>query len=188
MRRRVGNLFIDHRGWLEVAAVVVLAAALLLATTADNFQETLSVGRRSSLYGSLAGTSGSLLGFVLAALAILVALPSSERVEALRRHPKWDRVPSAYFRAARALLAALVLCTVGIALDSAKQPWKLYEGFTVVVLTLALVRVTAAVVALDQVIGVAGQRLPTRATINDSDNLDETPEPRNSRDAGPAKS
>jgi hypothetical protein len=33
-----------------------------------------------------------------------------------------ERVPSSYFRTARALLGALVLCTLGIALDSAKKP------------------------------------------------------------------
>lgn len=37
------------------------------------------------LYGSLAATTGGLLRFALTALAILVALPSTERLEVLRR-------------------------------------------------------------------------------------------------------
>ncbi len=69
-----------------------------MAATASNFPETLTSGRRGALYGSLAGTSAALLGFVLAALSILIALPSSERMDALRDHPKWERVPSSYFR------------------------------------------------------------------------------------------
>ena len=60
-------------------------------------------------------------------------------------------MPSSYFRTARALLAALVLCTLGIALDRAKKPWLLYEVVTVAV--VAVVRVAAAVVALDQILG-----------------------------------
>lgn len=160
MRRHAGNLFIEHRGKVEIAAVVLLAGAFLVTTGIGNFEETLSEGRRGQLYGSLAGTSGALLGFVLAALSILVALPSTERIEMLRRHHSWPRVPSSYFRAARALLYALVVCTLGIALDSAKQPWLAYESATVVVLALALVRVAAAVVALDQILAVARQRAP----------------------------
>ena len=43
----------------------------------------LDVGGRSSLYTSLAATSGALLGFAPTALAILVAFPSTERLKAL---------------------------------------------------------------------------------------------------------
>jgi low affinity Fe/Cu permease len=167
MKRTAALLFIDHRGWSELAAVVLLVLAFLVGASASNFEETLSAGHRGSLYGSLAGTAGSLLGFVLAALSILVALPSSERLEALRCHPKWERVPSSYFRAARALLGVVVLCSLGVVLDSAKEPWQLYEAIAVAVLALALVRVTAAVVALDQIVGVARQREPLRKRVVD---------------------
>jgi hypothetical protein len=167
VRRQAGNLFIEHGGKVELAAVAVLVAAFLVATGASNFDETLSAARRGQLYGSLAGTSGALLGFVLAALSILVALPSTERIEALRRHHSWPRVPSSYFRAARALLYALVLCTLGIALDSGKDPWVPYEVLVVAVLALALVRVTTAVVALDQILAVARQREPLQALVID---------------------
>lgn len=163
VRRHAGNLFIEHRGKAELVAVALLLAAFLAVTGADNFDETLTDPRRGQLYGSLAGTSGALLGFVLAALSILVALPSTERIEALRKHRSWPRVPSSYFRAARALLYVLVLCTLGIALDSAKAPWVAYEAVTVVALALAFVRVVAAVVALDQILTVARQREPLRS-------------------------
>lgn len=168
MRRHAGNLFIEHRGKVELVAVLLLVGGFLLATTASNFEETFKDARRGQLYGSLAGTAGALLGFVLAALSILVALPSTERIEALRKHHSWPRVPSSYFRAARALLYALVLCTLGIALDSAKNAWVEYEAAVVAILALALVRVVAAVVALDQLLSVARQREPlTRQTIDD---------------------
>jgi hypothetical protein len=94
VRRLAANVFIDHRGKLEAVIAVVLVLAFLFATDAKDFTATLDTTRRGALYGSLAGTAGALLGFVLTALAILVALPSSERLEALRSHPKWPRVPS----------------------------------------------------------------------------------------------
>lgn len=160
VRRQAGNLFIEHRNWVEAIAVTVLVGAFLASTLFDNFAETLKDDRRSDIYTSLASTAGALLGFVLAALSILVALPSTERIEALRGHPSWPRVPQSYFRAARALLGAVVFCTLGIPLDSAEQAWLAWEVATVVVLVLALVRVATAVVALDQILVVARQHEP----------------------------
>jgi len=168
VRRQAGNLFVEHRGKIEAAGIAVVIAAFLLTASATNFDATLNDSRRGQLYGSLAGTAGALLGFVLAALAILVALPSTERLKALQSHRSWPRVTSSYFRAARALLYALVLCTMGIALDSATKPWLLYEVAAVGILALALVRVIATVVALDQILAVAGQRTPLQQNrIND---------------------
>jgi hypothetical protein len=165
VRRIAGNLFIDYRTPVDVVTPVVLVVVYVLVASSHGFATTLAVGTRSALYGSLAATTGALLGFVLTALAILVALPSSERVEALRRHPRWDRVPSAYFRAAWALLTALILCTLGIAIDGGSVPAKLYEGLAVAAIALALVRVAGAVVALDAVMRVA--RTPDRTPIQD---------------------
>ena len=104
---------------------------------------------------------------MLAALAILVALPSSERLEALRAHPKWERVPSAFLRASRALLAGLILSTLGIPVDSSRDPWWMYEAAVVVTLVLSLIRVIASVVALDQVVFLAQSTRRERARIVD---------------------
>lgn len=146
---------------------LLLLGGFLLATYLGDYHTTFTKQTRGSLYSSLAGSTAALLGFVLTALAILIALPSTERLEALREHPKWPRVPSAYLRAAAMLLAALVVCTVGIPLDNEKTPWRLYEAATVAVLALAFVRVAGAVVALDQVLAVARQREPHTKPIED---------------------
>jgi hypothetical protein len=155
VRKLAGILFIDHRTSVELALSAAGVGGFLIASGASNFPETFDEGTRSALYISLAGTSAALLGFVLTALAILVALPSGERLDALQRHPKWPRVPSAYFRASRLLLATLVVCTLGVALDNAEDPWEVWEAITTGVVVLALVRVTASVVALDQILAVA---------------------------------
>jgi len=165
MRRLTGKLFIDRRGPTELVGVAALIGVFLLVASGNGFDGALDKATRSSLYSSLSGTSAGLLGFVLAALAILVALPATDRLEALHRHPKWPRVPSAYLRAARALLAALLLSTLGIALDDGAHAWRLYEALTVGALGLALVRVTASVVALDQILAVA--RTPNTKPIYD---------------------
>lgn len=160
MTRRAAHLVIDHRWRVELVAVIAAIVACALIDGADNFDKTLNEARRLQTYSTLAGVASSLLGFVLAALAILVALPSTERVEALREHPSWPRVTSSYFRAARVLLVSVALSVAGITLDSDKVPWRVYEAVTFVVFVLVFVRVLAAVLALDLIVGVAREREP----------------------------
>lgn len=59
----------------------------------------------------------------------------------------WPRVTSSYFRAAAALGLALILCSLGIVLDSATKPWVVYEVLVVAVLSFAVVQAVTAVVA-----------------------------------------
>jgi hypothetical protein len=167
VRAAAANLAIDHRGKLDLAVPAVLTGAYLVTARSRSFDAVLAPAARSSLYGSLAATTGALLGFALTALAILVALPSTERLEALREHPKWPRVPDSFFRSAWALLLALVLCTLGIALDAGSRPGCGYEAVVVAALGLALVRVAGAVVALSTVMGVARNTSAMRRAVHD---------------------
>jgi len=152
---------------LDLLAILLLVAAYFVSAQSKSFASVLAPPARASLYGSLATTSGALLGFTLTALAILIALPSTERLEALRRHNKWERVPRSFFRAAWALLLALILCTLGITLDAGSVPAQAYEAIAVATLALALIRVVGAIVALDHVMGVARNTAPLRRPIDD---------------------
>ncbi len=167
LRKTIGILFIDWRGWTETLLVASLLVAYFLSTNIDGFAASMSQGARTALYATLAGIAGALLGFVLAALAVLVALPDGDRIQSLRTHPKWPRVPSAYVRASVALLAAVVICTFGIVLDAGPNARQGYEAFTVVIVSFALVRVLASVVVLDQILRVASAPPGSAATVID---------------------
>ena len=155
MRALIGIVFIDFRGITEALITLLLFGAFVAVSGAESFGTTLDEGTRSTLYVSLAGTATALLGFVLTALAILAALPSSDRMRELKDHPKWNRVPSAYIRASQALLLTVVLCTLGVALDSDATPWKLWEFVSVAAVGLALARVATSLAALDLILHVA---------------------------------
>jgi len=160
MRRLGANLFIEHRAIVDIGFVVVLVGGFLAATDARHYDTGFTTALRGQLYGSLAATSGALLGFVLAALAILVALPSGERIRVLRSHHSWTNVPGSYFRAAGGLLGALIICTLGIPLDAATKPRVPYEAVSVGILAYALARVIGAIFALDTVLTVSDQQAP----------------------------
>jgi hypothetical protein len=166
-RRLAGNIVIDYRVALDVAVPVIVTVGFIATAQSDSFKAVLTAPGRSSLYTSLAATSGALLGFALTALAILVALPSTDRLEALRGHPSWPRVPGAFFRAGWALLIVLVISTLGIVIDAGAVPAKAYEAVTVFFVTLALVRIVGAIVALSLVMGVARTTAPLAQPIDD---------------------
>ena len=88
-RRTAVNVFIERRGRFEwpsglVALVAVLVVELITSqkSLAGHFPSVT----RSGLYISLTATAAALLGFVLAGLAILIALPSGERITELQKN------------------------------------------------------------------------------------------------------
>lgn len=167
VRRIAAFLFLDYRNWIEYGLSAVGVGTLALVGDSPAAQSHLDADGRASLYGSLAATSGALLGFVLAALAILVALPPTERLDALKAHPRWHLVPSSFFRSGRALLASLVIATLGIVVDNGKSPKHIFELIVAGISVLALVRVASAMVALDQVVHVANNRKPRQEIVDD---------------------
>lgn len=167
VRRLVASVAIDHRGKLDATVIVLGVLAYLAAARSRSFPGVLDAATRQSLYSSLATTSGALLGFALTSLAILVALPSTERLDALREHPQWHRVPRSFFRAAWPLFAVLAVCTLGITIDDGALPAKTYETIAAAVVVVALIRVAGALIALDQVMEVTRNTAPLRKTIND---------------------
>jgi hypothetical protein len=166
-QRTATNIVIERRGVLDIAVPVVVTGAFIWDAQSHSFKAVLSTSGRSALYISFAATSGALLGFTLTALAVLVALPSTDRMRALQKHPQWDRVPAAFFRAGWALLIVLVIGTIGIVIDAGGVPAKAYEAVTVFFVVLALVRVAGAIVALSAVMGVARNPAPLRQPIDD---------------------
>jgi hypothetical protein len=156
LKRLAQNLFIHRRTTTDAVGVAAAVAGFLAASSAGNYHDTLTTDMRSLLYTSLVGTTAALLGFLLTALAVLVTVPGGGRLSDLKEHPDWERVPAAYFRGSRAMVGALVICFLGLPVDSGATPMRWFEAVVVAVLGLVLVRVIAALVALAMIIDVAG--------------------------------
>jgi hypothetical protein len=80
--------------------------------------ERMEPGLRRDLYGSLAATSGALLGFAITSLAVLFALPRSDAVERLRKFRAWTLLNQSLLVAAALLAGALISSTLALAIDS----------------------------------------------------------------------
>ena len=169
-RRAAVKLFIEQRGRLEWPSGLGVAAAVLaveIVASDKTLMQRFPSATRSGLYISLTATAAALLGFVLAGLAILIALPSGERLTQLQKNEDWSRVPGTFLRAAVGLLALLILATVALAADIASVPRLYFEAPLAGVLIVTVERVVASLVVLEAVIAVKAAEHQDEKEISD---------------------
>src|SRR5207249_620650 len=87
----------------------------------DAFVEALK-GSRQQLYSTIASVAGSLLGFILTAVSIVLVLSPSPRFRILRESGQLERAYRVYFQAILWLAASTVLSFVALLLDTDRSP------------------------------------------------------------------
>jgi hypothetical protein len=115
-------------------------------------------GRRESLYGAFASLAGSLLGFVLATVSIVIGLVSSPRLRVVRESPHygtlWKVFTSAtrFFALATCILLGALIFDEEPAMGKSVHLWWLYAcTFLVVASSLRLGR---CIWVLEQVVSI----------------------------------
>jgi hypothetical protein len=138
---------------LGLALVVALAFALWAARLGGGavVDETLK-GNRATMYGAIASICGSLLGFTIAAVAIVLGYASNERLVIVRESRHYATLWRVFIAAMRSLGLATVVALAGLILDreAAPLPVVLYvcAGTTV----LAALRVARCLWVFERVI------------------------------------
>src|SRR5262245_58895757 len=79
-------------------------------------------GRRDGLYSTLAGLEGTILGFVLAALTIVLGYSQSPRFEIIRQSKHWGSIFGIYLSGIRWTALATVFAVAGLLLDRVSSP------------------------------------------------------------------
>src|SRR5262249_20667310 len=85
-------------------------------------------GNRQAIYGSIASVAGSLLGFVITAVSVVLALAQERQMRVLRDSGRIHDVFDINFQAITWLGAATVWAFVGLVADTDKNPafWATY--------------------------------------------------------------
>jgi hypothetical protein len=104
-------------------------AILSLALDSKVLLESVPRGERLALYDATSAAAGPLLGFVIAAVAALVALPDRPSVERLRELAAWRALPKMLLVTAGTLTVTLVLTVVGQSADASREGDWLFEVF-----------------------------------------------------------
>lgn len=139
------------------AALIVFLAYALWQQTADGsaFVDTLLKGNRAVLYGTLASIFGSLLGFVIATIAIVLTLTQSDRFAVLRAKRQYSNLWRIFTSTVRWLGAATIVSVGGLLFDRETAPSTLTRDIAVAVVLVAIARLGRVIWGLEQLIQIA---------------------------------
>jgi len=116
-----------------ILGLFVLAAVVnyVLSVWRDSqvLLESIPKGERLAVYDATSAAAGPLLGFVVAAVAVLIALPDRPSVERLRELAAWRALPKMLLVTATLLTVTLILTLVGQSADASTNSDWLFEVF-----------------------------------------------------------
>jgi hypothetical protein len=124
-------------------------------------------GNRGALYGTLASMFGSLLGFTIAAISIVLGYATSDRLAIVRESRQYPTLWRVFIAAMRALGAATVVALAGLVLDRDAAPLYAVLDLCVWTATLAALRLARCLWVFEQVIGLV--TAPTKRQPGDHD-------------------
>jgi hypothetical protein len=148
-------LLLDRATLTDVTVAAALIAGFLvwaLRTDAAARADTLPADTRSALYISVAAISGGLLGFIITALSVLLALPSGRRLGFLKKSAAWPKFPGVFIRAAWTLGAATIVFTAAIVVDDGWTPCTAMEAVAIAAAAFAVLRVAASILLLGRLV------------------------------------
>jgi hypothetical protein len=120
----------------------------------DNFIDGFLSGNRGAIYGALASIFGSLLGFVITGLALILSLSSVERLAPLRQTEHYETLLRVFTSAMWALGIATIVSLVALVVDRDENPVPPAQYATFGGLILAVVRIVRVVWILELLVSV----------------------------------
>ena|SRR5437763_5703101 len=114
--------------------------------------ESILHGNRSAVYGALASIYGSLLGFVITALSIIIGYSTNEKFEFLRKSKHYPTLWKVLISTIRALSAATIVMVISLVFDRDGSPQYLIFCVCVFTILLSLFRLWSCIWVLENVI------------------------------------
>jgi hypothetical protein len=140
---------------LLVALAVALAFGVWHATPGGGrvVAATLA-GNRAVVYGALTSLFGALLGFTIAALAIVLGYAFDNRLRLVRESPHYPTLWRVFIAATRALALATFAALLGLVLDRDRAPSPLILDLLVGATALAALRLARCLWVFEHIIGL----------------------------------
>ena len=113
---------------------------------------------RSVLYGTLAALFGSLLGFAITAVSIILGYAANDKLEIVRKskhyHVLWDTFNSAI----KTLAIATVFALVGLIIDKDVHPVNIILYFNLFLTLLSFFRVSRCIWILEYIVAIVSKK------------------------------
>lgn len=111
---------------LECIASVVLAVTFFIWSDLVDGNKTLTTlldSNRKEIYGALATIFGSLLGFIITAVSIIIGYSSTERLSPLTESKHYADLWKTFISTIKGLAIATILSLAGLIFDKDSQPF-----------------------------------------------------------------
>jgi len=153
-----------HFLWAELCLALVITLAFFL--WCDRFGGWILVmnvlkDHRSAIYQTAASIFGSLLGFVIAALSLVIGFSGSPSLKLVRESSHYPTLWKTFAAANRALGLATVMSFLALIFDRDHCPSRLIFFAVVYAALLAALRVGRSVWILEQVVRLVAGKNPT---------------------------
>jgi hypothetical protein len=139
-----------------ISVIIGIAIWLLVdnVVTRPSFNDFL-IGTRQAIYSAVASTAGSLLGFVLATISIVMIFGESPRLGLLRTSKQYETVYSVFFQAVSWLGFATLWAFVGLVCDTDQRPHSEIALVMIFLVILVIFRVARCVWILKSITSLA---------------------------------
>ncbi len=122
------------------------------------FVERFFSGSREVLYGALAALFGSLLGFAITAVSIILGYAANEKLEIVRESKHYVALWNTFNSAIRVLAMSTVFALVGLVADKDQSPINLLLYFNLFLVLLSFFRIARCVWILEYVIAIVSKK------------------------------
>jgi hypothetical protein len=144
---------------IELAISILAAAVLVLVIEqllARNMPIGTLTGNRQALYTALASAGGSLLGFILTSVSIVVVFGQLRIFDLIRSAGQYEELFRVYFHGIGALAAATLWALAGLVVDTDRSPQPLFTYLMIWLVLLSALRVWRCVWLLQYIVRIAG--------------------------------
>ena len=150
------------RNWIEnrlltVYCLLALAIAMGLEVLGyrfglNDYIDQVLKGNRVAIYGTLASLSGSLFGFAITAVSIIISFVDRERFERLRAASSYPQLWEFFMSAIWWLRVSTLSSVVALILDRGTQPLHFFHYFMVFLLVFVSLQVATCVWLLQEML------------------------------------
>jgi hypothetical protein len=112
----------DKALWAEYTVATMASIPFAQWQPVSNFLHELFKGRRGDIYPAIVGLEGVVLGFVVAALTIVLGYANSSRFELIKGTKNYAAIFRAYIQAAKWMGFALAYGVIALVFDTDEGP------------------------------------------------------------------
>ncbi len=142
---------------MEFALAIVLSLLFSVWSefvNAGSFITTVFEGNRGALYAALVALFGSLLGFSITAISIVLGYANSDKLEIVRKSAHYSDLWNTFRSAIKVLAFATVTSLIGLILDRDTSPTNLILYLNIFASILSFFRIARCIWVLESIIAI----------------------------------